>query len=553
MSKFANACSHGRRGLSDAGIDKIKEYLEDLTSTQGARANKYFPDLKSCRSYRNHGCVFYAECGDDVFHEAYGLRSENSSEPLQPDDIFSIYSMAKIVTALVGLKCYELGLFKWSDNLDDYIPEFHPSNLRVIVGVGEKHVMEADLTQNESLLPDPNPLGLPTDYWYKTSICTKHIQVRHLFSQQSGFGGFWYGIPSILAILGLNSKASSNILAYPGGLEGLLTANLYTAYFGSSWTKLFLQVNVVSLLNLSETESTQFPCIESILDNAKHLANFGILSEQPGEGQTNGHDYDILAALIEVAWYKKYNVGKRFRDICRDLILEPLGMQETGHHVSNADPRFKDMSARLVPQHIKPIPGDAITCIPIGDVMGHFQGSQMLDRGMAGMYSTVQDFAKLIRLLLNDGVVASSGTRLLRSSSIRAIFDYNYMPNKYNWFTHLDCLSRQGVWGMGGLRNCSGISRYNRDNNELLKFVANPKPYQEICDFQHDFFGWYGIGDTSFYIFPKENAFFIFFAQDFSAYSPGSFDTEDGNEDGRFVLYGEIMPMRLIHDAIVFV
>eukprot|EP00217_Crustomastix_stigmatica_P003748 CAMPEP_0183810244 /NCGR_PEP_ID=MMETSP0803_2-20130417/46980_1 /TAXON_ID=195967 /ORGANISM="Crustomastix stigmata, Strain CCMP3273" /LENGTH=464 /DNA_ID=CAMNT_0026055057 /DNA_START=208 /DNA_END=1599 /DNA_ORIENTATION=+ len=464
----------------------MTKYFEELTSCDGVAATNLFPDIRESRPYRQHGCVFYAECDNDVYHEAFGYHSEGEKKPMDKDSIFSIYSMSKLITTLVGLKCYELGLFQWNDNVDDFIPELSPQYLQVVTGIGTKEYLETVIDSESQIHEDPNPLGLPTSYYYIAGPCTKHIQMKHLFSQQSGFGGYWYGIPVILALLNHNTAHDAHMFAYPGGLEGLITANLYTKFFGSGWTQFWLQEHICTLFKPKDGIESHY--FATNLESVRHLAHMGTLTEQPGEGQTNGHDFDILAAVLEVCWEKKYGSFKRFKDICSDLLFEPLGMHDSGHFVGSNDERHSELCKRLVPQHFKPLPGDAVTCVPVGDIFGHFHGQQTFDRGMAGMFSTVTDFAKVLRLLLNDGVHRETHTRMLRSSSISAILRYKYMPAKFNWFTYIDCVSRNGVWGMGGLRNFGNCGNHNKDNFSLQLNFQNING--EISDFQEDYYGW---------------------------------------------------------------
>lgn len=81
--------------------------------------------------YRTPGCC--AEVcidGKSVFRYSCGYSDLESRTPMTGDEYFNIYSCSKIVTVTAGLQMLERGLFKLSDNLCDYIPQYEKMNIR---------------------------------------------------------------------------------------------------------------------------------------------------------------------------------------------------------------------------------------------------------------------------------------------------------------------------------------------------------------------------------------------------------------------------------------
>jgi len=70
--------------------------------------------------------------GQLVHQECYGLMDRESRRPMQPDALFRIYSMTKPITCSALMTLYERGLFRLSDPIAKYIPEF--GGLKVFAG-----------------------------------------------------------------------------------------------------------------------------------------------------------------------------------------------------------------------------------------------------------------------------------------------------------------------------------------------------------------------------------------------------------------------------------
>ena len=125
------------------------------------------------------------------------------------------------------------------------------------------------------------------------------------------------------------------------------------------------------------------------------------LVHQPGERLTYGHSTDVvgvLASRIE---------GKPFHQVLDERILQPLGMIDTGFHVTLEGRRRAATMYRLdgndTLQH---------------DVMGqpHIAPPAFCNAG-GGLWSTADDYLRFIEMLLRDGTV--NGVRVLSAESVR--------------------------------------------------------------------------------------------------------------------------------------
>ncbi|CAN7662607.1 serine hydrolase [Paenibacillus sp. LjRoot153] len=65
--------------------------------------------------------------GEVVYQESFGYADVELKKKIEPDTIFRIYSMTKVITCVAALKLYEKGLFLLNDPLEDYLPEFKNS------------------------------------------------------------------------------------------------------------------------------------------------------------------------------------------------------------------------------------------------------------------------------------------------------------------------------------------------------------------------------------------------------------------------------------------
>jgi CubicO group peptidase (beta-lactamase class C family) len=127
---------------------------------------------------------------------------------------------------------------------------------------------------------------------------------------------------------------------------------------------------------------------------------------QPGTYWEYGTSADVLGAVIEVA------IGKSFGEFLREEIFEPLNMIDTGFWLT------EEKRDRLV----KTYAADGI-----GGLI-HYNGNHLginnkMDRkasfesGGAGLVSTIDDYSKFARMLMNEGSL--EGVQILRPKTVK--------------------------------------------------------------------------------------------------------------------------------------
>lgn len=133
--------------------------------------------------------------------------------------------------------------------------------------------------------------------------------------------------------------------------------------------------------------------------SASHHALETPLLFEPGTAWEYGTGIDWAGRVVEAL------TGKRLGTVMAERLLEPLGMKDTGFTLTTT------MASRLVGLHQR-TPEGALTPLdmrlpdpPENDMGGH------------GLYATVLDYTKFLRLWLNEGK-APCGARLLSRESV---------------------------------------------------------------------------------------------------------------------------------------
>jgi len=76
--------------------------------------------------------VAVARHGEIVHNKAYGFADRETRQRMSTDNLFRLYSMTKPITSVALLTLYEQGMFRLTDPLENYIPQFR--DLRVFAG-----------------------------------------------------------------------------------------------------------------------------------------------------------------------------------------------------------------------------------------------------------------------------------------------------------------------------------------------------------------------------------------------------------------------------------
>ena len=88
--------------------------------------------------------------GKVIHYEAVGSRGANDSAPMQPDDLFRIYSMTKPITSVAAMQLYEQGKFQLSDPVSKFIPELR--DLSVLNEDGTQSPATRQMTMHQLLM-----------------------------------------------------------------------------------------------------------------------------------------------------------------------------------------------------------------------------------------------------------------------------------------------------------------------------------------------------------------------------------------------------------------
>ena len=148
---------------------------------------------------------------------------------------------------------------------------------------------------------------------------------------------------------------------------------------------------------------------EDLADLSRRLAELP-LAHEPGERWTYSISPTILGRLVEVV------SGQRFGEFCQEHIFTPLQMPDTGFALTDPE--------RLVDIHFamptaaqtgtnRPTPGPQLL-----QFMFHgINRMPFLEAGDAGMFSTLRDYERFVRMLMQDGEL--DGHRILSPATVR--------------------------------------------------------------------------------------------------------------------------------------
>ena len=127
------------------------------------------------------------------------------------------------------------------------------------------------------------------------------------------------------------------------------------------------------------------------------------LAFEPGKTCCYGLSHDILGAFIEVV------AGKKLRDYAREVLFDPLGMDDTSYNYPDAS-----KTARMAVQYAMSEGTGAF--VPTNNTCSHILGPDY-DSGGAGIVSSCADYMKFAETIANGGTSAD-GYRYLSKASI---------------------------------------------------------------------------------------------------------------------------------------
>ncbi|WP_310451146.1 serine hydrolase domain-containing protein [Sulfuritalea sp.] len=156
-----------------------------------------------------------------------------------------------------------------------------------------------------------------------------------------------------------------------------------------------------------------------------------VLLHDPGERWTYGVNLDWIGRIVEKLR------GQRLGEVMRERIFAPLEMHDTGFTMSDS------MRARRVTIHDRAADG---RLTPVPDLV--LPQPPEMDCGGHGLYATVGDYMKFIRMLLNDG--AGPAGRVLKAETVAMMSrDGLGTLNCTGWITSIPSLSNSGEFFPG--------------------------------------------------------------------------------------------------------
>ena len=202
------------------------------------------------------------------------------------------------------------------------------------------------------------------------------------------------------------------------------------------------------------------------------------LAFQPGTRWSYGISVDVQAALVERL------AGQPFQDYVKQHVLDPLGMRETRWYVPESDrSRFAAIYQRSAEGALRHSP-DSVA-------KAYNTNHWALFTGASGLTSTLDDYLRFARMLLNGGEL--DGVRILRPETIR-LMATNHLPATVR---DSSFLTSKGQVGFG---------------IDFAVRVAPPKSAEENNGTVGEFF-WDGAASTLFWVDPANQLTAVMFTQ----------------------------------------
>ena len=201
---------------------------------------------------------------------------------------------------------------------------------------------------------------------------------------------------------------------------------------------------------------------------------------QPGTEWNYGVSTDVLGRVVEVA------SGQPFDTFLAENILGPLGMDETGWSVDDAN------LDRLATLYMRGQDGGLTANTALGEGVTR---PPLLHAGGGGLVSTVADYHRFTQMLLRGGEL--DGVRLLGPRTV-AFMTRNHLPGNAD----LEQIGRP-IFAESAFRGVGfGLGFSTVVDVTAGKVLTSPGEY-----------AWGGMASTAFYIDPVEQVTAMFFTQ----------------------------------------
>jgi methyl acetate hydrolase len=157
-----------------------------------------------------------------------------------------------------------------------------------------------------------------------------------------------------------------------------------------------------------------------------------VLLHEPGERWTYGPNIDWLGRIVE------QQRGKSLGEVMKERLFDPLGMADTGFVMNDSmKARRAVIHDRAQDGRLTPLPDLTLPQPPEMEMGGH------------GLYGTVGDYMKFIRMILNDG--AGPGGRVLKAETVERM-SRNGLPDGVSsggWPSSIPSLTNVGEFDPG--------------------------------------------------------------------------------------------------------
>lgn len=331
------------------------------------------------------GVVLVARRGGVVFEKAYGLRAAlPEQEAATVDTIYDMASLTKsIATASAIMKLVEQGKIRLGDSVETYLPEWKPSaeEKEKLDRVARIHKLAAQ----RGLHLDPSFVSI-ADSLSSTSLKPGAKSPETIFREMLTTGQITLSGKQVDEWLDFHDADRSevslrNLLTHTSGLGPF--DNYYAKFPGRNARKAII------------ADIGQRP-----------------LASPPGEKFVYSDlGYITLGEIVERV------SGKDLDAFCREEIFGPLGMKDTGFNPSS------DLKPRIAPTEWR-IPATSGTAnsgryMIRGEV---HDGNAFVQNGIsghAGLFSTVEDVAVFVQMLMNGGVY--DGVRVFGPLTVQAM------------------------------------------------------------------------------------------------------------------------------------
>jgi CubicO group peptidase (beta-lactamase class C family) len=210
---------------------------------------------------------------------------------------------------------------------------------------------------------------------------------------------------------------------------------------------------------------------------AERLGHVPLLHE-PGQRWVYGPSVDVQAFLVERL------SGKKFDDYLRERIFAPLRMRDTGFTVSDQG------RSRLAAMYRIEDSG-ALVRVPDAEGQSLATRDWPMKPGGFGLVSTLDDYARFARMLLNEGEL--DGVRILRPETVR-LMATDHLPADV---TDRSWLPSKGQVGFG---------------LDFAVRIAPPANADEGAGAVGEFF-WDGLANTLFWVDPQNGIVAVLFTQ----------------------------------------